>query len=333
MFSRGRTWHDQSEEIAANASSAPPSAFTLPPPDHTSFVVHSESVVPVSGNRQLPATTTELAQLMTSAIQGNDLATVNHLLDQGIDPNIRGLHGVPPLHWAVLGGLEDIIKTLLDRGADPNLSSRLSQTPHLLQAAKRGNYQAVLLLLGRACLNVHGTWDCTALHLALFSGNATAITEIQNCLLDKGANINDLDCNGRTPLLWALRKGNIEGINTLLQRGANPDIPDQWGQTPLLTAIHYLVPGKINSMVNSLLANGANPNKPGWSGNTPLHYAFETARPDIGDILLANGARADIPNASGLTARDIAAACGVVGVLHNYMPPYQPQTLMACART
>lgn len=336
MFSRGRTEYDHSEEMTADASSSPP-PVPLPPSDHTSEVDHSESAVAVSGSRQLPATTselTDLAALMKLVIAKNDLATLNHLLDRGVDPNTRCQGRYTLLYWALIyGKREDVVKTLLDRGANPNLPA--CHFPPLLLAAMKADDKAVFLLLERgADLNARDHSNSSALHLAtVCCNNPTAITEIMNCLLDRGADISALDCDGQTPLLWAVMSGNIAGINTLLQRGANPDTPDKWGQTALIKAVLYSVPAKINSMVNSLLANGANPNKPGKSGETPLHLALQKDRRDTVDILLANGARANIPNASGQTALDIAAAKGVADALHNIMPPYQPETLLACART
>lgn len=309
--------HDHSEEMVADASK------------------QSVSTVAGSDNSQLPATTTELAGLIKSAIQRNDLATVNHLLDQGFDPNIRSVSGYTPLYWAVFGKLEDIVKTLLDHRADPNLHTPHSwQTTPFLLAAQLDNCKVVMLLLDRgADLNARDHSNRTALHLAILSSNNTAITEIQNCLLDRGAYINTLDFAGRTPLLVAVLQGSIAGIDNLLQGGANPDIPDKLGQTPLTKAVDYYFHFESKSMVNSLLANGANPNKPGKLGNTPLHLALQQDRQEIVDILLANGAHTNIPNASGKTALDIAAAKGVVDALHNYIPAYQPRKLMACART
>ncbi|WP_257295163.1 ankyrin repeat domain-containing protein [Endozoicomonas sp. YOMI1] len=340
MLSSLRTVHDHSQEMVADARVESPSAAassTLT--DNTTEVDHSESEVAISGSRQLSATTAHLAELMKSAILRDDLATVNHLLDQGVDPNIRDVCGSTPLYWAIHRlEDEDIVKTLLDRSADPNLPFTTyllgKQTTPLLQAAKLGNYKALNLLLDRGAeLNASDDDGCTALHLATLPDNATATTKILNCLLDRGAYINALEHLGHTPLLYAVLECNIAGVNTLLQGGANPDIPDQWGQTPLNWALHYYLHFKINSMFNSLLANGANPNKPGRLGNTPLHLALQQEWPEVVDILLANGAHTNIPNASGKTALDIAAAKGVVDALHNYIPAYQPRKLMACART
>ncbi|MBO9482155.1 ankyrin repeat domain-containing protein [Salinisphaera sp. G21_0] len=338
MFSSVRTEHDHSQEMVADASVESTSAVDLPLPDNTTEVDHSESAVAVSGSRQLPAATTDMAKLMERAILRNDLATVNYLLDQGVDPNIRDAGGSTPLYWAV-GRLEDtdIVKALLDRRADPNLHIPYLEgkyTTPFLEAAKLGNYKTLNLLLDRgADLNASDDDGRTALHLATFSSDATAITKIVNCLLDRGAYINAIDCTSHTPLLLAVIGCKISGVNTLLQGGADPDIPDPWGQTPLNWTLHYYLHFNISSLFHSVLANGANPNKPGSLGNTPLHRALQHGWPEIVDSLLANGAHTNIPNASGETALDIAAARGVVDALHNYIPAYQPMRLMACART
>ena len=80
----------------------------------------SEQSVPTaaaSDNSQLPVTA-EVAELMESAIKNNDLATVNHLLARGADPNIRCQCGHTPLFLAIgkQKGQEGIVRTLLDYG-------------------------------------------------------------------------------------------------------------------------------------------------------------------------------------------------------------------------
>ncbi|WP_257265623.1 ankyrin repeat domain-containing protein [Endozoicomonas sp. ONNA2] len=347
MFSNVRTQHEK--ELAADASVKCPSAEA--PASANNTTAAKQLVASAPGNGQLAAKTgrpkklKRPANLLKSAISKGDLASVNRLLDLGVNVNVRGRDGYNPLYWAV-GRKDsvDFIKTLLDRGANPNITvgNRLleEKTTPFLKAADWGDYPALKLLLDRgADLHARDDRGCTALHLAptcegLFHNKATVSARILNYLLDKGLDINALDSSGHTPVLKAVTNGSAKAIDTLMQRGANPEIPDRWGITPLCTVVDFH--RKDECMVNSLLANGVNPNQPDKFGNTPLHLAAKNDCWKIASILLANGARADIPNASGKTALDIAIARGAVvtiEVLNYYLTEHQPATLMACART
>lgn len=53
---------------------------------------------------------------------------------------------------------------------------------------------------------------------AVKAGNANAVVE----LLESGADVNQQDEHGWTPLTWAAGKGDIASLNSLLERGADP---------------------------------------------------------------------------------------------------------------
>lgn len=55
-------------------------------------------------------------------------------------------------------------------------------------------------------------------------------------LLDSGADVNQRDENGMTPLHWAAGMANTKAVRILLEAGANPSIPDNKGSIPL----HYI---------------------------------------------------------------------------------------------
>jgi len=70
-------------------------------------------------------------------------------------------------------------------------------------------------------------------------------------LLDAGADVNQRDENGMTPLHWAAGMANTKAVRILLEAGANPSIPDNKGSIPL----HY-IRCKEDAECRSLLKEG-----------------------------------------------------------------------------
>lgn len=95
-----------------------------------------------------------------------------------------------------------------------------------------------------------GNQELTPLHWSAYTGHTEGIIE----LLNRGANIDAKDKNGRTPLDWAAYKGNFEATKILLQNGAYVDSRDNEGYTPLHKSI---LSGNIY-VVNLLLSKKAN---------------------------------------------------------------------------
>ena len=50
------------------------------------------------------------------AMERDDTAKVERLLEEGANPNAREPLGSMPLHWAVSGGRLDVARLLLERG-------------------------------------------------------------------------------------------------------------------------------------------------------------------------------------------------------------------------
>ncbi|XP_063796639.1 ankyrin repeat domain-containing protein 54 [Pseudophryne corroboree] len=109
---------------------------------------------------------------LREAANGNDLDTVQRLLDEGADPCAADDKGRTALHFASCNGNDQIVHLLLDHGADPNQRDGLGNTP---------------------------------LHLAACTSHVPVITT----LLQGGARVDALDRAGRTPLHLAKSKLNI----------------------------------------------------------------------------------------------------------------------------
>ena len=128
--------------------------------------------------------------------------------------------GVFPLFVATSFLNVEAVQELIKQGAD------LNQTTAIGQSAMHA-----------ACINKDGSQQ-----LALFSNfgsksrHYTRAQEILMALLDGGANINQTDDFGRTPLHYACINANIFFIHSLIERGAKVNVKDKQGLSILETA-------------------------------------------------------------------------------------------------
>jgi ankyrin repeat protein len=76
-------------------------------------------------------------------------------------------------------------------------------------------------------------------------------------LLSKGANANQQDDGGNSPMMQAVESGFTEGVRRLLSARANVNLPNRSGETPLIRAVQK----RDVAMVRLLLANGGDPDR------------------------------------------------------------------------
>ena len=81
--------------------------------------------------------------------------------------------------------------------------------------------------------------------------------------------INDQDSGGRTPLSWAVSKGDSHLVQILLQYGADTGIVDNFKASPL----HHAARASNPTCLRLLLDYGANVNAKNYRGRSPLHFA------------------------------------------------------------
>ena len=135
----------------------------------------------------------------------------------------------------------------------------------------------------------------TPLHAACFFDSL----KIVRLLLKKGAKktINVQNKNGLTPLHWACEKNNLKTTELLLKNGATKsvDTPENnYGMTPL-----FLACNKNNlKMATLLLQYGANVNHVNVNGETLLFLACYHSNLEVVKLLLKNGAKETINKAN-----------------------------------
>jgi ankyrin repeat protein len=114
--------------------------------------------------------------------------------------------------------------------------------------------------------------------------------------------------------------GRLNTIKFLLANGANPNQLDSDGNTPLLCALgstrNDVAPETRAQILKMLLDNGADPNLASSNGfNTPLIEASLLGQTDAAKILLANGARVGQANNEGSTPLHFAGNAEIARLL------------------
>jgi ankyrin repeat protein len=185
--------------------------------------------------------------LQTGILMGHPSIICLLLGRTDVDINSAFANGITPLCLAIEYGKreqEAIVLLLLDRGADISMrcsDSRGGLTP-LSHAAAKGFNNAVLRILIEKGADIESRdkqGRTPLLHaVQRLDFNETMI----NLLLDEGANIESSDSTGRTPLLWALHLGVswIKIVCLLIKRGANTESRDPHGKTTLLLLLEIL---------------------------------------------------------------------------------------------
>lgn len=116
--------------------------------------------------------------------------------------------------------------------------------------------------------------------------------------------VNDQDEWHRSPLWWSVFHGNQPTVAGLLKAGADPNQPDSNGDTPLIVAVRQDHP----DIAGILLAQGAAPDLPNAEGNTPLMVAANRGNRAIAELLIDAGADLRLRNNLTQTPLMMAAA-------------------------
>ncbi|XP_077587587.1 ankyrin repeat and SOCS box protein 2-like [Stigmatopora nigra] len=244
-------------------------------------------ILVAAGAAMNPSNAYNVTPLMVAAQLGR-LKALNYLMKKGADVNTQTCEGLTALYEASKNGHEDIVEVLLSRNADANKTANSGLLP-LHVAAQYGHTETVRLLVpvtSRSRLRQSGV---SPLHLAAEhnkpgvvstlleagadvdatlsparsarypDGRTTALclaaangcTETVGILLNASAK-TDLD--PVSPLLLAVRRGNVDTTSLLLRRGmdVNAGMPSYPAAFPAVVALC----GDNIPLLKCLLNNG-----------------------------------------------------------------------------
>merc|ERR1719150_2273381 len=244
----------------------------------------------------------ETRQALQEAAGAGHLELVKLLVEEGED-------GQGALLTALAQDEVEVATWLLSRpeiSHSPPKSESQSQRSPIEVAACAGSLQGVHLLLGAGATPRGG-----ALHKAV-EGDHWAVAEL---LLDRGAEPDLLDGDGRSPLSLAVLAEHCGLMELLIGRGASPDGGEDEAVTPLGRAI---LQGS-QEVVCCLLELGASPSKGDKLGRSSLDLAVHTCNPHLVATLLQAGADLEQRDGKGNRPLDRAIALGSVEVVTVFL--------------
>lgn len=212
-----------------------------------------------------------------SSVERGDIITAQSLLqlEFEFDLEVKDIEGNFILHLAVGSGVREMVVLILDYGT--KVAGKTSQGPYALRFASQTSRLSV------RPRPAHGTavesWgERTALHFAIECGQESIV----QLLLERGAPIEAVRCDGLTPLLCAVRRDKTSIAKLLLDYGADISCQDTIKGN---TVLHNAFIGQ-ETMLRLLLDHGANVEKRNYRGGTPLHYMSLHGNVAIMDTLI-----------------------------------------------
>lgn len=239
-------------------------------------------------------------ELTNAVVQGN-IPRVEELVKNGANINKIDEKERTPLIYAAIDGNREMFDKLIELGADVNLGNPLIHIL-LMEDGEEEEKMEWFIEKGANVNQQNENGETPLIHATMLSNQRAIDFLIEN---DADVNIRDT-ANESTALEWALSNSDtpIDVVKTLCEVGADLNAKNPDGRTPLFLTVD----NTINlEALKTLVEWGAKVNIPNDDGETVLHYAskyegdeLQTAIEAIG-FLLEKGADINAQDSNGDT--------------------------------
>lgn len=215
----------------------------------------------------------------------NDAGISKLLLEAGADVNAVDVNKDPALNWATYYGHVQVMKLLISEGADLNVRSKHGQAVDV--GLRLWHADSVMEVFRNTSIALPQAKREREFFQFVQSNDLKNTTKI----LTKYNLANSKDVLGTPLLQLAVQQGWTQMVDLLLSKGANPNEINRVGQTPLAFAARF----EYREVVDLLIRAGADPNMAGSEYYlTPLMGAAIGGNVDIGVKLIEAGAKLEL---------------------------------------
>ena len=226
------------------------------------------------------------------------------------------------LSAAEIGNINKI-KTAISNGTDINYQNEYGLTA-LMIACRNGKFESAEFLIQKGA-NIHlktkqGTTAIMFIFHALCNcqGGQTDFARIIKLLLEKGADVESADAEGKTLLMIAAPLEHLEITSLLLKHHAKVNAVMTRGYYQGRTALHFVADKReFTQSAKILVYNGADVNRKDINGWTPFMYAAKNGNLNLVRLLISRGARMSLRNKMGESVRQIAYRFGKMNIIHH----------------
>jgi ankyrin repeat protein len=219
------------------------------------------------------------------------------------DVNSRDIDRLTPLHMAARQGWLDLVELLVSKGADVNSEDEQGRTPGKM-AAGEGYEEIVAFLISHGARNLNARMAVAGKIFRAAVFDTDDRKQIEEILTKDSRLLNEQDDEGFTPLHLAALNANKEMLELFLAKGANVNAVAANGRTPLHMAVslprkddeEFLkLSGKSYSsrieLIKILLVSGAALNPRDVLGLTPLGEALKNGHKEPAELLIKYGGK------------------------------------------